>query len=200
MCYSMLSHDEVIALLKEAGTLKDGHFVLTSGRHSDRFFLMPYTFMHPDLTEQLCADLAARFDGIDIETVVGPATGGIVLAYEVARQLGLRRGGRPPRAIFTEKTEDGKMALKRQWTLSPGEQVLVVEDAVTTGGSIQKALDAIARFEPAIVGIGCIADRSNGAVDFGTPLRSLVKVQVESWLPADCPLCRQGIAIVKPKA
>jgi orotate phosphoribosyltransferase len=196
----MLSRDEVFNIFREAGTLKEGHFVLTSGRHSDKFFLMPHTFQYPDFTEKLCADLAALFDGVAIETVIGPATGGIVLAYEVARQLGLRRGTRPPRAIFAEKTADGQMALKRQWSLKPGEQVLVVEDAVTTGGSVQKTLDAIAHFEPAIVGVGCIADRSNGAVDFGVPLKSLVKVQVESWLPGDCPLCKQGVPAVKPKA
>lgn len=194
-----LSYDEVMAIFREAGTLQEGHFRLTSGRHSDRFFLMPHTLQHPDLTERLCAELAALFDGEEIETVIGPATGGIILAYEVARQIGRRRGGRPPRAIFAEKDGQGGMALKRQWSLRQGERVLVVEDAVTTGGSVAKTIAAIRPFGPQIVGVACLADRSQGQVDFGVPLRSLVKVDVSSWLPEECPLCRQGIPLVKPK-
>jgi len=195
-----LSHAEVFAVFRQTGTLREGHFVLASGRHSDRFFLMPHIFQYPAHTERLCAGIAALWDGVPIDTVVGPATGGIILAYETARQIGLRRGGEGPRAIFTEKTEDGKMALKRQWSLQEGERVLVVEDAVTTGGSVFKSLDAIAQYRPQIVGVGCIADRSGGTVTFPAPLRALVTLQVESWLPVDCPLCRQGIPVLKPKA
>ncbi|MFZ5815557.1 MAG: orotate phosphoribosyltransferase, partial [Bacillota bacterium] len=195
---NMLTHDEVFAILRETGTLREGHFRLTSGRHSDRFFLMPHAFQYPEQTERLCAGLASLFADEPVETVIGPATGGIILAYEVARQLG-RLQGRPVRAVFTEKTEDGGMALKRQWSLRPGERVLMVEDAVTTGGSVQKAMEAVRSFEPAIVGLACIVDRSNGQVEFGVPMRSLVQVQVESWLPEECPLCRQGIELVKPK-
>lgn len=194
-----LTHEEVLAILREAGTLKEGHFRLTSGRHSDRFFLMPHTFQFPEKTERLAAALAALFAGEGVETVVGPATGGIILAYEVARQLG-KLEGREIRAIFTEKTEEGGMALKRQWSLRKGERVLMVEDAITTGGSVQKAMSAIAGYEPAIVGVGCIADRTNGAVDFGMPLRSVITVHVESWAPEECPLCQQGIELVRPKA
>jgi len=184
--------------LRNTGALKEGHFRLTSGRHSDRFFLMPHTFQHPAETEQLCTGLAALFAADGVETVVGPATGGIILAYEVARQLG-RLTGRPVRAIFTEKTEDGGMALKRQWSLRPGERVLMVEDAITTGGSVQKAMAAVRQYEPAIVGVGCIVDRSNGQVAFGVDLRALVRVAAESWLPDECPLCRTGVALVRPK-
>lgn len=194
-----LNPDAVLDLLRSTGTLKEGHFRLTSGRHSDCFFLMPHTFQHPAQTEQLCAQLAALFAEDRVETVVGPATGGIILAYEVARQLG-RLTERPVRALFTEKTEDGAMALKRQWTLRRGERVLVVEDAVTTGGSVQKAIAAIQPFEPTLVGVGCIVDRSGGQADFGVDLRSLVKVDVQSWEPEACPLCRAGIPLVRPKA
>lgn len=196
-----MDREELFAIFREAGVYREGHFVLTSGRHSGQFFLLPHLFQFPALTERVCAALAAQFDGVEIETVVGPATGGIVLAYEVARQLALRRPGAPaPRAIFTEKTEDGGMALKRQWTLRPGEKVLMVEDAVSTGGSVAKALAAIQQYEPAVVGVGCIADRSGGAVDFGAPLKAVVTLKVESWAPEECPLCRQGVPLVKPKA
>jgi len=194
-----LSRDEIFAILTEAGVYREGHFVLTSGRHSGQFFLLPHLFQFPHLTERICADLAALWDGVEIDTVVGPATGGIVLAYEVARQLAIRRGGQGPRAIFTEKTEEGKMALKRQWTLQPGERVLMVEDAVSTGGSVVKAVEAVTQYGPSIVGVTCIADRSGGAVDFGAPLRALLTLQVESWLPEECPLCRDGVPLVKPK-
>lgn len=194
-----MTHDQVLAIFREAGVLREGHFVLTSGRHSNQFFLMPHLFQYPALTEKLCAALAELYADEEIETVIGPATGGIVLAYEVARQIGKLKGGKGPRAIFTEKTEDGKMALKRQWTLRQGERVLFVEDAVTTGGSVNKAIDAVRGFEPAIVGVGCLTDRSNGAVDFGVPLRSLVKLQVQSWTPEECPLCQAGGQAVKLK-
>lgn len=197
---SSLTPDQVLEIFRQTGTLKEGHFVLTSGRHSDRFFLMPHTFQYPEQTAALCAALAARFDGVEIETVVGPATGGIILAYEMARQLGLRRGpGKGPRAIFTEKTEDGKMALKRQWSLFQGEKVLVVEDAVTTGGSVMKSLEAIAGYAPEIVGVGCLADRSGGAVQFPAPLTSLITLTVQSWAPEDCPLCQAGTPVTRPK-
>lgn len=195
-----LSHAEILDIFRQTGTLREGHFLLTSGRHSDQFFLMPHTFQHPTETERLCAALAALWQDVEIQTVVGPATGGIILAYEVARQIGRLRGGKGPRAIFTEKTEDGKMALKRQWRLVPGEKVLVVEDAVTTGGSIQKSIDAISSFEPELVGVGCIADRSGGTVSFGAPLRSLITLQVSSWSAEECPLCQQGIDLTRPKA
>lgn len=193
-----LEPSAVLEILRATGALLEGHFRLTSGRHSDRFFLMPHTFQHPGETERLCRELASRFQEDQVETVIGPATGGIILAYEVARQLS-RLTGRPVRAIFTEKTEEGGMALKRQWRLRPGERVLVVEDAVTTGGSVQKAIAAIAGYQPALVGVGCIVDRAGGRVDFGVPLRSLVRMEVESWSPEDCPLCRAGVPLVKPK-
>ena len=194
----MITHDEVFAILRETGTLREGHFRLTSGRHSDRFFLMPHAFQFPAETEILCRGLAQLFAAEEVETVIGPATGGIILAYEVARQVSTL-SGRRVRAIFTEKSDDGAMALKRQWTLRPGERVLMVEDAITTGGSVQKAIDAIRPFGPEIVGVACIVDRSGGSADFGVPMRSLVKVRVESWLPEECPLCQQGIELVRPK-
>ncbi|WP_197525210.1 orotate phosphoribosyltransferase [Symbiobacterium thermophilum] len=194
-----LTPEEVLDILRATGALLEGHFQLTSGRHSDRFFLMPHTLQHPLQTERLCRALAARFQEDEVETVVGPATGGIILAYEVARQLE-RLTGRPVRAIFTEKTEDGGMALKRQWRLRSGERVLVVEDAITTGGSVVKAIAALQAYQPALVGVGCIVDRSRGAVDFGVPLRPLIRVDVESWPPDRCPLCLAGVPVVKPKA
>jgi orotate phosphoribosyltransferase len=195
-----VNQERLFQIFREAGVLREGHFVLASGRHSQQFFLLPHLFQYPHLTEEVCAAMAALFADTEVETVVGPATGGILLAYEVARQIRLLKGGKGPRAIFTEKTEDGKMALKRQWSLRPGEKVLMVEDAVTTGGSVGKAMEAIRGYEPAIVGVACIADRSGGTVNFGVPLRAVATLQVESWPPDECPLCKQGVPLVKPKA
>lgn len=194
-----LTTERALEIFRETGSLQDGHFLLTSGLHSDQFLLMPQISQHSAETEELCAALAAQFDGTPVDTVIGPATGGIILAYEMARQLGLRRGGRRPRAIFAEKVEGGKMALRRQWTLQPGERVLVVEDAVTTGGSIFKALDAISGYDYRLVGVGCIVDRSGGKVEFPAPFRALVDLPMEAWAPAECPLCRAGVPLHKPK-
>lgn len=194
-----LTQEELFAIFRETGALREGHFLLTSGRHSDRFFLMPHIFQFPEQTERVCEALATLCADMEVDTVVGPATGGIILAFGVARHLGLIRG-RSPRAIFAEKTGDGTMALRRGWTLAKGERVLVVEDAITTGGSIMKTISAIAQYEPEIVGIGAICDRSGGTAPFPAPLRSLVTLTVDSWAPGECPLCQQGVKLVKPKA
>ena len=193
-----MNHESLISLLKETGTLRDGHFVLTSGRHSNQFLLFSQLTQHPEALEQVCAAMAAPYLDAGIETVIGPAMGGVVLAYEVARQIA--RGGKSrPRAIYTEKAEAG-MALKRGWSLRQGERVLVVEDAVTTGGSVDKCLDAIRPMQPEIVAVSIIADRSGGTVDFRVPMHAVTTLQIESWLPGDCPLCKQGVPVVKPKS
>lgn len=201
---STLTSDQIYDIFRKTGTMREGHFLLTSGRHSNRFFLMPHTFQFPEQAERICRALAELFADQQVDTVVGPATGGILLAYEVARQLGqlnqtARPGSKAPRAIFCEKTDDGKMALKRQWNLSPGERVLVVEDAVTTGGSVFKCIDAIMEYQPTIVGVATVADRSGGTVQFPAPLKTLITLTVDSWTAEECPLCRQGIALTKPK-
>lgn len=182
--------------LYAAGAVLDGHFALTSGRHSPRFFLLARAFERPALGERLGRAVAERFRHDGVEAVVGPAMGGIILAYEVARHLPQAR------ALFAEKTADGEMAIRRGFSLSQGERVLVVEDAVTTGGSVEKVLRHLAAaWDVHVVGVGAVVDRSGGAVGFGpTPFRSVLEVSVESWAPEACPLCRQGLPLTKPKA
>lgn len=187
-----MQHDELMQILRETGTLRQGHFQLTSGRHSDQFLLCSQVMQHPRRLERIGAAMAAPFRDQGIQTVVGPAMGGVILAYEVARALGVR-------AVYTEKDGEGGMALKRGFTLEPGEKVLVVEDAVTTGGSIQKCIDAIKPKGVELVGVSIIVDRSGGAAGFGVPMHSLMKLEIQSWLPGDCPLCRQGVPLVQPK-
>lgn len=193
-----LTADQVLDMLKQSTAYREGHFLLTSGRHSGVFLLCAQALQYPERVQQICRAMAEPFTGAPIDAVVGPAVGGIILAYEVARALG-QLSGRYPRALFAEKAEGGGMALRRGFTLSRGERVLVVEDAVTTGGSVFKTLDAIRPFDITLAGVSIIADRSGGAVDFGAPLRSLITLQIDSWEPDACPLCRQGLPLTRPK-
>lgn len=185
--------DQLLAMLRETGALMHGHFELTSGRHSGEFLLMAQALQWPEHTEALCRRLAALYKDEPVDVVIGPAVGGIILAYEVARHFP------GARAIFAEKDGDG-MSLRRGFGIRRGERVLVVEDAVSTGGSVQKVIDAIQRYEPSFVGVGALIDRSSGRVQFdGMPFRAVLTLDVPSYEPADCPLCRDGVALVKPK-
>lgn len=193
-----MNREDVLTILRRTETLRAGHFVLTSGRHSNEFLLCSHLTQYPHEVEQICRAMAAPFLGAGIETVVGPAMGGVILAYEVARQIA--RGGKTsPRAIYCEKAENG-MALRRGWSVREGERVLVVEDAVTTGGSVYKVLDVLKGMGADVAAVSLIADRSGGTVDFGVPLHAVLTLDIESWLPQDCPLCKDGVPLVRPKS
>lgn len=187
-----MTTDDILKLYRDTGVLKEGHFLLTSGRHSNVFLQCSQVMQWPLKAEGLGKAIAQRFAGVKIDTVVGPALGGITLAYEVGRALGVR-------AIFVEK-ENGRMALRRGFTLQPGERVLCVEDALTTGGSVQLAMDVVRENGAQVVGVGVLADRSGGTVDLGVPMESLVTLKVESYLPEECPWCKAGMPLTKPKA
>ena len=178
--------------LKAWGVLREGHFLLTSGRHSSRFLLFAPAFALPSAAAELGQAVAELFERQDIETVVGPAMGGVILAHEVARALGVR-------SIFAEKDGE-RMALKRGFTLRAGERVLVVEDAVSTGGSVQKVLDICEAMQADVRGVGIIADRPGGKVDLGVPLKALMTLEIPSYAPDDCPLCREGRPLERPKS
>lgn len=187
------TEEEILQMLKETGVHMEGHFLLTSGRHSPAFFLFSQVFQHPRYAEALGRELARLFAGEGVATVIGPAMGGVILAHEVARALDCR-------AFFAEKAEGG-MAFKRGFAVRPGERVLIVEDAVTTGGSVKKVVGLVRAAGAEVVGIGAILDRSGGAVDFDQlPFRTLVHLDVPSYAPEDCPLCREGRPVVVPKA
>lgn len=193
MSASPQAHDSVLAVLRETGALMEGHFQLTSGRHSGKFLLMAQALQWPEHTADLCRQLAALYRDDPVDVVVGPAVGGIIIAYEVARHFP------GARAVFAEKDGDG-MVLRRGFGIRPGERVLVVEDAVSTGGSVQKVIDALQPFEPHFVGVGALVDRSSGRVQFaGMPFRSVLTLDVPSYDPADCPLCRDGAPLIQPK-
>ncbi len=180
----------VMDLFRSVGVLQEGHFLLTSGRHSARYLQCARLLQYPAHTAKLCSTLASFFSGRGVEVVVGPAIGAIIIAYETARALGAR-------ALFAER-EGGRMCLRRGFSIAPGEKVLVVEDVVTTGGSVREVVDLVREQGADVVGVGVLVDRSGGKVDFGTDLAALVRMQIQAYLPEECPLCRRGLELVKP--
>ncbi|MDD4168744.1 MAG: orotate phosphoribosyltransferase [Desulfotomaculaceae bacterium] len=185
-----MTKDEITTILKKTKAMLTGHFKLTSGRHSDRYFQCAMVLQHPDHTGVLCGELARRFAGENISVVVGPATGGIIVSYEVARALNVR-------SIFSER-EEGVMKLRRGFSITPGEKVLVVEDVITTGGSVLEVIDLIRKLGGEVVGTGVLVDRSSGKIDLGVRTEALLTTAAISYAPEDCPLCRQGLPLEKP--
>ena len=186
----MLTRDEIIKIFKETGVMLEGHFQLTSGRHSDHYMQCAQLFQYPDYSRLLCQELADAFKDQKIDLVAGPAVGGIIIAYQTAACLGVRN-------IFAER-QDGKMTFRRGFQVKPGENVLVCEDVVTTGGSVREVIGLLRDAGANVVGVGSIVDRSNGKVDFGVPFKAVLSMEVVSWEPQDCPLCKQGSVAYKP--
>ncbi len=186
----MLGNEKVIPILRDTGAMLSGHFMLTSGRHSDSYFQCALVLQHPAHAEKLCGELASRFTGKDVTAVVGPAMGGIVLSYETARALGAR-------GLFAER-ENGVMTIRRGFSIKPGEKVLVVEDVITTGGSLREVVEVVRSHGGEVVGAGVLVDRSNGTVDLGVPMEALLTVEAVSYDPGECPLCVKGIPAIKP--
>ena len=183
-----MNKEEILKIFKDTGVMLEGHFLLTSGRHSDKYMQCAKLFMDADISEKFSKELAVKFTGVDI--VAGPAIGGIILAYEVSRQLGVKN-------VFFERQE-GKMTLRRGFAIDKGAKVLVVEDVVTTGGSVKEVIEEIKNLGANVVGVGSIVDRSNGKVDFGVPFEAVLSMEVVSYEADECPLCKQGIPAVKP--
>ncbi|HOZ48526.1 MAG TPA: orotate phosphoribosyltransferase [Candidatus Hydrogenedentes bacterium] len=186
-----MNGDEVVAVFRKAGALIEGHFVYASGRHGRQFLQAARVLQYPHYTERLCQAMAERFREEGISLVVGPATGGIVLAYETARHLDCR-------AAFTEKDGSGDMVLKRGFRIEPGARVLVVEDIVTTGGSVLKSIAHLQTRDAEVVGVSVLIDRSAGEAAFDCRFEPLARLDMESWEPDTCALCAQGIAVIDP--
>ena len=181
---------EMERIFKETGLMLEGHFLLTSGRHSNRYMQCAKLFQYPVYSEMICKDLAKRFEGQQIDLVVGPAVGGIIISYEMARQINVPN-------IFAER-ENGNMTLRRGFTIPKGAKVLVVEDVVTTGGSVREVMDIVANSEAEVVGVCVVVDRSGGKIDFGVPFFAAYETEIQSYEPSQCPLCEQGLELVKP--
>lgn len=186
----MLTENQVMEIFRETGTIMEGHFRLTSGLHSGLYVEKFRVLEHPRFTEVLCREIADRYREDGITLVVGPAIGGVIIAYEVARALGVR-------SIFCER-EDGKLTLRRGFYISPDDKVLVVEDIVTTGGSVKEVLAVVEASGAEIAGVGLLVDRSGGKVDLGYRTEALLTMQVTTYQPESCPLCEEGKPIVKP--
>jgi len=185
------SADAVVATFREAGALLEGHFLLTSGLHSPKYLQCALVLQDPARAERLARQLAATLAAERVACVVGPAIGGILVAYELARALGVR-------ALFAER-QDGRMTLRRGFALRPGERVVLAEDVVTTGGSLREVQDLVTAAGAEVVAVASLVDRTSGRdPGFGLPLRSLLVIDVPTYDPADCPLCRQGLPAVKP--
>lgn len=184
-----LTDDQVLAFFQDAGALLNGHFLLTSGLHSPQYLEKFQVLQYPKYVEAMCAEIARRFQGKDIQTVLGPTTGGILLSYEVAKHLGTR-------GIFAEREGEG-FTLRRGFALAPGERVLVVDDILTTGGSVAKTTELVRRAGADLVGIGVLADRSGQAIDLGAPLEALLSLDIPRYTPEDCPLCKAGVPLTK---
>ena len=185
-----VQHDDLLALFRRSGALLDGHFRLTSGLHSPRYLQCALVLSRPPDAEALAAALAPRIAAVGATVVLSPALGGIVIGHEVARALGIR-------AIFAERQE-GALTLRRGFALSPDDRVLVVEDVVTTGGSTRETMEVARAAGATVVGAASIVDRSGGSSSLGVPYEALLSLSVPTYDPASCPLCAQGLPVVKP--
>ena len=184
---------DLLGRLRAVGALKEGHFLLASGRHSDRYVEKFDLLRRPVETAAVCAGMAARFREARIDVVAGPTTGGVILAHEVGRQLGVA-------AAYAERRSDGESGreFRRGTTFVPGSRVLVVDDILTTGGSIRDTLTALEAHPIEVVAVAVLVDRSGGRVEFGVPLSALATLVVDTWTAEACPLCAAGVVLVKP--
>ena len=190
----MSNNPHLQSIFEETGALLTGHFLLASGKHSDQYLEKFNLLRRPSDTEIVCRGFVERFGSANPELVAGPTTGGILLAFEVGRQMGLP-------AAYAERSSDGSTTreFRRNTVIAPGTRVLLLDDILTTGSSVRETILALERLDAEIVGIGVLADRSNGAVQFGSyPLQALLSLDVQAWDAADCPLCAANVPLVKP--
>ena len=187
---NILTEEELLNIFKKTEALLSGHFLLTSGRHSNVYFQCAKVLQYPEYNKDICTAIANHYRDFEIDTVIAPAIGGIVVGQEVARQLNKR-------FIFAER-EDKKLNLRRGFSIEKGERILVCEDVVTTGGSVFEVIDIVKQAESIPVGVGFIVDRSNGKVQFGVPQKSVISLEAISYEPENCNLCKENIQLVKP--
>ena len=196
----MLTREELLKIFELAGAIRHGHFELSSGLHSATYVQCALALQYPRFAERLGQALAALFSDARIDAVVSPALGGLIIGQEVARALPSPKdtiGGGVP-ALFVERDASGTMALRRGFTLQPDQHVLVVEDVWTTGGSTQETIHVVEEVGGRVVAVGALIDRSGGQIEFPVESNALVELQIASYEPEDCPLCRQGSVAAKP--
>ncbi len=185
-----MTPEQVLDIYKKTGALLAGHFLLSSGLHSEQYLQSALVLQQPDVASTLCAALAEHFKHSNIEVVIAPALGGVFVSHETARALRVR-------ALFAERV-NGELTLRRGFTIAPGERVLVVEDVITTGKSTRETIEVVKKAGGVVVAAGSLVDRSGGKADIGVPYKSLVTLNVPTYAPGDCPLCKAGSTPVKP--
>lgn len=196
----MFTREELFHLFETAGAIRHGHFELSSGLHSDCYVQCALVLQYPRFAEKLGQALAALFSDARIDVVVSPALGGVIIGQEVARALpapaGSINGGVP--AIFVERDASGTMTLRRGFTLTPDQHVLVIEDVWTTGGSTEETIHVVQEAGGRVIAAGALIDRSGGTIEFPVESNALIQLKIDSYEPEDCPLCRQGSLAIKP--
>ncbi|MCF8383764.1 MAG: orotate phosphoribosyltransferase [Chlorobium sp.] len=185
-----MNNPSMLDMFKSTGALLEGHFRLTSGRHSNTYFQCAKVLQYPEHLSTVCSRIAGHFRESGVETVISPAIGGIVVGTEVGRQLGVK-------TIFAERKE-GKMTIRRGFGLQKGERVVVVEDVITTGGSVAEVIELVEAAGAELVGVGSVVDRSNGKVRLAGNQYSVLLMEVVSYSPEECPLCKKGIPVEAP--
>ncbi len=185
-----LSKESILKIFRETEALLDGHFLLTSGLHSNAYFQCAKVFQYPWHAETLCREIANHFKNERIDVVVSPAVGGIVMGQEIGRLLKIR-------SIFMERVE-GTMTLRRGFQINSGERILVAEDVTTTGGSVKEVIQGLRKQGGEVMAVTAVVDRSGGQIDFNVPYFSLLKMEVLTYPPDDCPLCSEGSQAIKP--
>ncbi|GAB6100718.1 orotate phosphoribosyltransferase [Halanaerocella petrolearia] len=185
-----MKEERVIEIFKKTGVLQEGHFKLSSGLHSSQYLQCAQVLQHPVYAQELADGLAEKFAEVDIDVVVGPAMGGVTLSYAVGLAL-------EKKTIFTER-EAGKMVLRRGFRLDPGDKVLVIDDVLTTGKSVNEVIEVINRTGAELAGVGVLVDRSEGKVNFEVPTESMLQVDVEAYQPKECPMCKEDKGFDQP--
>ncbi|MFW6139539.1 MAG: orotate phosphoribosyltransferase [Spirochaetota bacterium] len=185
-----MDQQKAVALLKKSGALLEGHFLLTSGNHSGKYIQCALLLSHPYMAVEFMQDIAEHFKGSKIDTVAAPAVGGIIVSYEVARLMGKR-------AVYLER-ENGAMKLRRGFNIARNERVLIVEDVITTGGSVQEVAGVVQKHGGVVDSSASLVNRSGGRFDPGLPYYFCLKMDVPIYRPQECPFCKQGLPLVKP--
>lgn len=190
-----LTSEQTMELFEHTGGLLHGHFRLTSGLHSTEYLQCALVLQHPDIASRLGAALARAMESIDqsrrIDVVAAPAIGGLIIGHEVAKAV-------KARFVFTERDAEGRMSLRRGFTIEPGETAFVIEDVVTTGGSSREVVDLLKKAGAHVIAAGSIVDRSGGEADIGVPRTALATLRVVTYAPDECPMCAEGSVAVKP--
>jgi orotate phosphoribosyltransferase len=186
----MMTSEQVLDIYKKTGALLTGHFLLSSGLHSEQYLQSALVLQQPDIATKLCLALAEHFKNSSIEAVIAPALGGVFVSHETARALGVR-------ALFAERV-NGELSLRRGFTIKPGERVLVVEDVITTGKSTKETIEVVRKAGGVVIAAGSLVDRSGGKAPLGVPYKSLLTLDVPTYTSEACPLCKAGSTPVKP--